>query len=64
MSSPQVALAAQAAAREHGIAVGCFRPPSVPDGISRLRMTINAGVPDVDWKRAVDVLSDVVAAYQ
>ena len=64
MSSPQVALAAQAAAREHGIAVGCFRPPSVPDGISRLRMTINAGVPEGDWKRAVDVLSDVVAQFQ
>ena len=64
MPSPQVALAAQAAAREHGIAVGCFRPPSVPDGISRLRMTINAGVPEGDWKLAVDVLSDVVAQFQ
>ena len=64
MPSPQVALAAQAAAREHGIAVGCFRPPSVPDGISRLRMTINAGVPEGDWKLAVDVLSEVVAAHQ
>ena len=64
MPSPQVALAAQATAREHGIAVGCFRPPSVPDGISRLRMTINAGVPEGDWKLAVDVLSEVVAAHQ
>jgi 8-amino-7-oxononanoate synthase len=64
MPSPQVALAAQAAARVDGIAVGCFRPPSVPDGISRLRMTINAGVPEGDWKRAVDVLTDVVAAHQ
>jgi len=27
-----------------GIAVGCFRPPSVPDGISRLRLVARAGV--------------------
>ncbi|MCX4967959.1 8-amino-7-oxononanoate synthase [Streptomyces sp. NBC_00654] len=28
--------------RAAGIAVGCFRPPSVPDGISRLRLTARA----------------------
>jgi 8-amino-7-oxononanoate synthase len=64
MPSPQVALAAQAAARERGIAVGCFRPPSVPDGVSRLRMTINAGVPEDDWNRAVGVLTDVVSDHR
>ena len=52
MASPQVALAAQAAAREEGVLVGCFRPPSVPDGISRLRITTNAGLADADWARA------------
>ncbi len=30
------------AAREAGIRVGCFRPPSVPDGVSRLRLTARA----------------------
>jgi 8-amino-7-oxononanoate synthase len=64
MASPHMALAAQAAARERGVAVGCFRPPSVPDGISRLRMTINAGVPDDHWERAVDVTTDVVADFR
>ncbi|MGD9960863.1 8-amino-7-oxononanoate synthase [Nocardioides sp.] len=64
MTSPAVALTAQQAARERGVAVGCFRPPSVPDGISRLRMTINAGVPEDQWRRAVDVLVDVVAAHR
>ena len=28
-----------------GRAVGCFRPPSVPDGVSRLRVTVSAGSP-------------------
>lgn len=63
MPSPRVALAAQAAALERGIRVGCFRPPSVPDGISRLRITSNAGLGDVDWARATDVLVAVVKEF-
>jgi 8-amino-7-oxononanoate synthase len=46
------------------VRVGCFRPPSVPDGISRLRITTNAGVPDDDWARATSVLAKVVEAHQ
>lgn len=63
MPSPQVALAAQAALRDEGVLVGCFRPPSVPDGVSRLRITTNAGVPDADWARAAAVLGQVVKEF-
>jgi 8-amino-7-oxononanoate synthase len=63
MASPQVALAAQAAAASQGVRVGCFRPPSVPDGVSRLRITVNAGVSDEDWARATEVLVAVVKEH-
>lgn len=64
MPSPQVAVAAQAAALAAGVRVGCFRPPSVPDGVSRLRVTGSAGVPEADWARAVEVLVAVVKEHQ
>ena len=47
-----------------GLRVGCFRPPSVPDGVSRLRITANAGLTDADWAHAVDVLTRVVKEHQ
>ena len=63
MPSPQVAVAAQAAALEDGVRIGCFRPPSVPDGISRLRITTNAGLLEADWSRATAVLAQVVKEH-
>lgn len=64
MPSPVVAVAARDAALESGVRVGCFRPPSVPDGISRLRVTVSAGVPDEEWERAVKVLVGVVEEHR
>ncbi len=63
MPSPQAAVAAQAAASEQGVRVGCFRPPSVPDGISRLRITVGAGISDADWQRATEVLVAVAKEH-
>ena len=64
MPSPQAAVAAQAAAGAQGVRVGCFRPPSVPDGISRLRVTVNAGLSDAEWAKAVDVLVTVTKEHR
>ncbi len=64
MSSPRAAVAAQAAALEAGLRVGCFRPPSVPDGISRLRITVTAGVDPAAWERAVATLVALVKEHQ
>ena len=60
MSSPRRALAAQAEAMDAGVRVGCFRPPSTPDGISRLRVTASAGLSDPEWTRAAGIVADVV----
>jgi 8-amino-7-oxononanoate synthase len=38
------------------VAVGCFRPPSTPDGRSRLRLTVNAGIPAAAFDEALDII--------
>jgi 8-amino-7-oxononanoate synthase len=53
---PEAAVAWAADCLDRGVAVGCFRPPSTPDARSRLRLTINAGVPRPDFERALDVI--------
>ncbi|SFA89016.1 8-amino-7-oxononanoate synthase [Amycolatopsis marina] len=56
--SPDDAVAWAARCAEHGIRVGCFRPPSVPDGVSRLRLTARADLTESDVDRAVQVIVD------
>lgn len=50
------ALAAQQACREQGVRVGCFRPPSVPEGGSCLRLTARADLTAADVARAAEVV--------
>ena len=52
-------MAAAAACLARGVRVGCFRPPSVPDGISRLRLTARADLTDADLDRVRVVLAEV-----
>ena len=59
VAGPDEALAAQAACAADGLLVGCFRPPSVPDGISRLRITASARLDDHAVTHACGVLRGV-----
>jgi 8-amino-7-oxononanoate synthase len=54
--SADEAFAWASACRERGVAVGCFRPPSTPDGRSRLRLTVNVGVPSAAFDHALDII--------
>ncbi|MEU3554689.1 8-amino-7-oxononanoate synthase [Streptomyces fragilis] len=51
--SPEAALRWAADCRAAGLLVGCFRPPSVPDGVSRLRLTARADLSDRQVRAAV-----------
>jgi len=46
---------------EQGILVGCFRPPSVPDGISRLRLTARADLDAQEVRRAAGLVATSIA---
>ena len=61
VGDPGRALEAAARLRAAGIQVGCFRPPSVPDGVSRLRFTVRADLADADVARAAEATRDVLA---
>ncbi|MFI9804071.1 8-amino-7-oxononanoate synthase [Streptomyces sp. NPDC052301] len=56
--SPEQAVRWAADCRTAGLAVGCFRPPSVPDGISRLRLTARADLTGAEIERAVRVIGE------
>ncbi|WP_158893143.1 8-amino-7-oxononanoate synthase [Amycolatopsis anabasis] len=56
--SPEAAVAWAAACAEQGVRVGCFRPPSVPDGISRLRLTARADLSESDVDTAAKVIAE------
>ncbi|MFG2790224.1 8-amino-7-oxononanoate synthase [Streptomyces sp. NPDC048419] len=56
--SPEQAVQWAADCGTAGLAVGCFRPPSVPDGISRLRLTARADLSEAEIERAVLVIGE------
>lgn len=60
LGDPDVAVAAAARCLDGGVRVGCFRPPSVPEGTSRLRLTARADLSPEDLERACAVLARVL----
>ncbi|MDF2823684.1 MAG: 8-amino-7-oxononanoate synthase, partial [Mycobacterium sp.] len=60
LGDPEVAVAAAAACLERGVRVGCFRPPTVPAGTSRLRLTARASLTDDELDLARRVLTEVL----
>jgi 8-amino-7-oxononanoate synthase len=56
IGAPDAAFAAAQYCLAQGVRVGCFRPPSVPDGISRLRVTSRADLSGFELERVRSVL--------
>jgi 8-amino-7-oxononanoate synthase len=61
MPGPREALDAVAVAAAQGVRIGCFRPPSTPDGISRLRLTAHANLDGSEVARACSVLEGLTS---
>jgi 8-amino-7-oxononanoate synthase len=59
MPGPHEAVEAVEAAGARGIRIGCFRPPSTPDGSSRLRLTAHADHAAHDLDRVCEVLAEL-----
>jgi 8-amino-7-oxononanoate synthase len=64
LGAPEAALGAAAACLERGVRVGCFRPPSVPPGTSRLRLTARASLSDDELDTATRVLTEVLSTVR
>ncbi|UNB55345.1 8-amino-7-oxononanoate synthase [Mycolicibacterium sp. YH-1] len=62
LGEPEVALGAATACLDRGVRVGCFRPPTVPAGTSRLRLTARASLDDREMALARSVLAEVLAS--
>ncbi|MFJ1461498.1 8-amino-7-oxononanoate synthase [Nocardia sp. N2S4-5] len=61
LGEAQLAYDAAQACRARGLSVGCFRPPSVPAGTSRLRLTARADLDDAEMDFIATTLAAVLA---
>jgi 8-amino-7-oxononanoate synthase len=58
----QTALAASRFLEDEGYFVVAIRPPTVPAGTERLRLTFTAQHPDADVARLADIVRDRILA--
>ena len=62
VESADHAVAIAAFLKSQGVDVGCFRPPSVPDGVSRLRMTARANLTSEEAAWAAETVAQALAS--
>jgi 8-amino-7-oxononanoate synthase len=60
IGDPARAVAAAEHCRARGVLVGCFRPPSVPPGTSRLRLTARADLTDGELAKALAIVREAI----
>ncbi|WP_435868925.1 8-amino-7-oxononanoate synthase [Actinomadura coerulea] len=62
LGEPQAAVRAAGICAEHGLRVGCFRPPSVPKGRACLRLTARATLDESDLTRLRAALAEIASS--
>jgi 8-amino-7-oxononanoate synthase len=60
LGDPARAVAAAERCRARGVLVGCFRPPSVPQGTSRLRLTARADLTEGELAKALAIVREAI----
>ncbi|GLZ05464.1 8-amino-7-oxononanoate synthase [Actinomadura sp. NBRC 104412] len=64
LGEPDAAVKAAEVCAEHGVRVGCFRPPSVPEGRACLRLTARATLGEADLTTLRAALTEVAGLYR
>jgi 8-amino-7-oxononanoate synthase len=64
VGAPERACAVASALREKGLDVAAIRPPSVPQGTSRLRLTVTADHGPADIARALEAIGEVIGCVR
>jgi 8-amino-7-oxononanoate synthase len=64
IADPLLAVETARRCADAGVRVGCFRPPSVPDAMSRLRMSVRADLSADEVARAAAVVASSLELEQ
>lgn len=62
LGNPDAAVKAADALGKRGVQVGAVRPPTVPEGTSRLRVSLKANLSEADLTKVVNALAEEVKA--